>query len=137
MTMLKVGKMNEIADEMLKTQLQVIAFQELRWKGTRQINKPNYTLYYSCNPEKTGQMGTGFMIQNEIKKNILSFEPYNERLCKLRIKRKYNNLSIVSVHAPTEEKDEEEKEKLYEDLQKIHNKIPKTRHSYNYGRFKC
>jgi len=62
MTMLKVGKMNEIADEMLKTQLQVIALQELRWKGTGQINKSKYTLYYSCNPEKMGQMGTGFMI---------------------------------------------------------------------------
>jgi len=138
MTMLKVGKMNEIADEMLKTQLQVIALQELRWKGTGQINKPKYTLYYSCNPEKMGQMGTGFMIQNAIKKNILSFEPYNERLCKLRIKGEFNNLSIVSVHAPTEEKDEEEKEKFYEDLQKIHNKIPKHDIvSYNYGRFKC
>ena len=32
MTMLKVGRMNEIADEMLKTQLQVIALEELRWK---------------------------------------------------------------------------------------------------------
>jgi hypothetical protein len=29
------------------------------------------------------------------------------------------------VHALTEEKAEEEKEKFYEDLQKIHNKIPK------------
>ena len=32
MTMLKAGKMKEIADEMLKTQLQIIALQELRWK---------------------------------------------------------------------------------------------------------
>jgi len=99
MTMLKLGKMNEIADEMLKTQL-----QELRWKGTGQINKPKYTLYYSCYPEKTGQMGTGFMIRNEIKKNILSFEPYNERLCKLRIKGKFNNLSIVSVRTHRRER---------------------------------
>jgi len=52
MTMLKAGKMNEIADEMLKTQLQIIALQELKWKGVRQINKTKYTLYYSYNPEK-------------------------------------------------------------------------------------
>ena len=44
MTLLKTGKMNEIADEMSKTQLQVIALQELRWKGAGQINKPMYTL---------------------------------------------------------------------------------------------
>jgi len=125
MTMLKAGKMNKIADEMLKTQLQITALQELRWKGIRQINKTKYTLYYNCNPEKTGQLRTGFMVWNEIEMNILSFEPYNERLCKLWIKGKFNNLPIISVHAPTEEKTDEEKEKFHEDLQIVHNKIPK------------
>jgi NADH/NAD ratio-sensing transcriptional regulator Rex len=52
MTMLKTGKMYEIVDEMLKTQLQIIALQELRWKGVGKINKSKYTLYYSCNPPK-------------------------------------------------------------------------------------
>jgi hypothetical protein len=50
------------------------------------------------------------MIRNEIKNNILSFEIYNERMCKLRIKGRFNNLSIISAHAPTEEKTEEGKE---------------------------
>jgi len=48
MTLLKTGRMHEIADKMLKTQLQIIAPQELRWKGVRQINKTKYTLCYSC-----------------------------------------------------------------------------------------
>jgi len=89
--------------------LQIIALQELRWKGVGKINKINYTIYSSCNLENTGQIGTGFMIRNEIKKNILSFETYNERLCKLRIRRRFNNLSIIRAHAPTEEKTEEKK----------------------------
>ena len=38
MTLLKTRKMNEIADEMSKTQLQLIAVQELRWKRAGQIN---------------------------------------------------------------------------------------------------
>jgi len=120
MTMLKVGQMNEIAYEMLKTQLQ-IALQELRWKGFGQIDKTKYTFYYSCNLEKTGWLGTGFVIRNEIKKNILSFEPYSERICKLQ----FNNLSIISAHAFTEAKTDEEKGNFYEDLQTIHNKTPK------------
>ena len=41
------------------------------------------------------------------------------------MKGKLNNLSIISVHAPTEEKTDEEKEKFYEDLQIVQNKIPK------------
>jgi len=65
------------------------------------------------------------MIRNEIKMSILSFEPRNERLCKLRIIGRFNNLSIISAHTPTEEETDEEKEKFYEDLQIAHNKIPK------------
>jgi uncharacterized protein YggU (UPF0235/DUF167 family) len=34
-------------------------------------------------------------------------------------------LSIIRVHAPTKEKANEEMKKFYEDLQRIHNKIPK------------
>jgi len=59
------------------------------------------------------------MVRNEIKKNILSFEPYNQRLCKLQINGKFYNLSIISVHVPTEEKTDEKK-KFYEDLQIVH-----------------
>ena len=39
MTMLKPGKMNEITEQMLRTQLQIIALQEIRWKGHGQIKK--------------------------------------------------------------------------------------------------
>jgi hypothetical protein len=52
MTVLKTGRMNEIVDEMLETQLQITTLQELSWKGVGQINKTKYTLYYSCNREK-------------------------------------------------------------------------------------
>ena len=39
MTMLKPGKMKEIAEQMLPTRLQIIALQEIRWKGHGQIKK--------------------------------------------------------------------------------------------------
>ena len=39
MTMLQAGKMNEIADEMLKTQLQIVTLQELRMPETSIVKK--------------------------------------------------------------------------------------------------
>jgi exonuclease III len=58
-------------------------------------------------------------------KNIMGFEPINERICKLRLKGKYYNITIINIHTPTEEKDEDTKERFYAELQQIQEKVPK------------
>jgi exonuclease III len=77
--------MQEIADQIKNSQIKILALQEIRWKGYGQIRKKEYIMYYSCNPDKAGQNGTGFIIQKDLEKNIMSFEPVTDRLCKLRI----------------------------------------------------
>ena len=67
---------------------------------------------------RSGQLGTGFLIRKEMKKFIKGFEPVNERICKLRIRGKYCDLSLFSVHAPTEDKEEREKDVFYNELEK-------------------
>jgi exonuclease III len=88
MTMLKPGKMNEIAEQMLRTQLQITALQEIRRKGHGQI-KNTYSLYYSCSEQTTRYLGTGFMVKKEIEKNIMCFTPINERICKSDLKENF------------------------------------------------
>ena len=73
MTMLKPGKMNEIAEQMLSTQIQIIALQEIRWKGHGHIKKNKYSLYYSCFQQSMGQLRTGFMVKKEGEKNIITY----------------------------------------------------------------
>jgi hypothetical protein len=45
---------------------------------------------------------------------VIGFEPYNERLCKLRIKGKYNNITLIHAYAPAENHTEETKEHIYD-----------------------
>jgi exonuclease III len=104
MRMLKPGKMNEIAEQMLSTQIQITALQEIRWEGHGKIRKNKYSLYYSCSQQNSGQFGTGFMVRKEVEKNIMSFSPINERICTLRLKEKFHNITLINVHAPTEER---------------------------------
>jgi exonuclease III len=117
MTKLKPGNMHEIADQMLKTQLQIITLQEIKWKGSCQIKKDKYSLYYSCAQQNTGQLGTGFMVKREIAKNIISFQPYNEKICKLRMRGKYFNLTLINVQTPTKQ--------FYDDLQRVYESTAK------------
>jgi exonuclease III len=111
---LKSGKMQEIAEQMQNTTLQILALQEIRWKGYGHIKKKDYLLYYSCNPDSTGDLGTGFLVKKGTEKNILGFEPYNERMCKLRMRGKYHNLSLICVHTPTEDSVNTVKERFFE-----------------------
>jgi len=52
----------------------------------------------------------------KIQNHLINFELHNERLCKLRIKGKFNNITLINAHAPTEDKTEEIKEQLYDNL---------------------
>jgi len=73
-------------------------------------------LYYSGSSSKRGQAGTGFILLKKIQNYVIGLEPYNERLCKLRIKGKYNNITLINVYAPTEDHTEETKEHFYDNL---------------------
>jgi len=55
--------------------------------------------------------------------NLLDFELINEKICKIRIKLKYYNLTI-STHSPTEEKEEAVKDEFYNSLEKVCDTIP-------------
>ena len=49
------------------------------------------------------------MIKKEIEKNIMYFKPINEKICTIKLNGKFHNITLINVHAPTEEKAEEKK----------------------------
>jgi exonuclease III len=60
-----------------------------------------------------------------LKKSILEFEPFNARMCKLRIKVKLYNTTMINAYDPTESAPEEQKEQFYEDLNRCCDQTPK------------
>ena len=122
-TMMQPGKMQEIANEMIRNKIDVLALQEMWWQGQRRINKHEYTVLYSRPENRKGQLGTSFMITLPMRKSLLEFETVNERICRIRIKGRYRNITIISTHAPMEEKEEYEKEELYDRLEEIYNNV--------------
>jgi hypothetical protein len=54
-------------------------------------------LMYSGNESNT--FGTGFIINRKYKQAIMNFEAVDERICSLRMRRKFNNFTIILVRA--------------------------------------
>ena len=52
-----------------------------------------------------------------MEKYILNFEPVSDRICRLQIKGKPYNTTIINVYAPTEEMEDQVKEMFYVQLQ--------------------
>ena len=89
------------------------------------INKKNFSVIYSGPENRRGQYGTGFIILRKVKESILEWEPVNDRLCRIKIRGKFSNLTIISAYAPTEDKGEEEKVEFYNKLERICSRVPK------------
>ena len=105
-TVVQPGKMQEMASEMIRNKTDVLALQEMCWKGQGRIDKHEYTVLYSEPENRTGQLGTGFMITSPMRSSLLEFEAVNYRICRIRIKGRYRNVKIISTDAPTEDKEE-------------------------------
>ena len=52
-----------------------------------------------------GLAGTGFFLMKKIQKYTIKFQLHNERLYKIRLKRKLNNIALINAYATTEDKD--------------------------------
>uniref|UniRef100_A0A8D8XBG1 Craniofacial development protein 2 n=1 Tax=Cacopsylla melanoneura TaxID=428564 RepID=A0A8D8XBG1_9HEMI len=89
--------MQEVADEMLKYNFDLLAVQEIRWQGQGRIDKKDFSLIYSGPNMKTGLFGTGFLINKTVRGSILDYQTVNDRICKIRLKGKFRNVSIVSL----------------------------------------
>lgn len=95
----------------------------MRWKVSGILDIGNgYNII--CSAAKGGQYGTGFIISSECKSAIMDFKPVNERIVTVRVRGKFGNISICSVHAPIEDEEGEEKDIFYAQLQRVIDDMP-------------
>ena len=54
-----------------------------------------------------------------------NFEPVDEHICYLRLKGKFFIITIICVHAPTEDNDDMVKSSYYDRIDRVYQTIPK------------
>lgn len=123
-TMMKTGKMEEIAKEIEKYNIDITAVQEVRWSKQGEITRKGFVFLYS-GEEKGGNNGVGFYVAKKLRNTIVDFKPVNHRIAVLRLKMKEKLITMVNIYAPTEVTEPMEKDQFYETLEKICEEIPR------------
>jgi hypothetical protein len=55
---------------------------------------------------------------------VKNFTPINKRLCIIRLKDRFFNYSLINIHAPTNDSEEEAKDQFYEQLERANAACP-------------
>ncbi|KAL4103878.1 hypothetical protein QTP88_019213 [Uroleucon formosanum] len=125
-TLYKSGAVHNIVNEVEKYKVKLTALQEIRWTNTGTININETTIFYgSCTEQR--QLGTGFSVHKDLVPAVEEFKDINSRMSVLTIEAQWFDISFVNVHAPTEDKSQDEKEAFYEQLESALNLIPSNR----------
>jgi hypothetical protein len=118
------GASDILAQELEKYKMDVVALQETRWPLAGRINARKYFIYYSGSEENRYYGGVGFAVNKKIAESVISFEAKGERMCNIRLRGKFKNISIISFYAPTEEAEDDVKDHFYELLEEQVEKLP-------------
>ena len=124
LTLLRTGGLRLLTDALKTTKINIAAVQETRWPGTNLLTSREYKFYYSGKTDGPREFGTGFVVLGEARHAVIGFSPVDERLCTLRIRGKFFNITLINAHAPTEDKDDDVKDAFYEKLQAVYNQAP-------------
>jgi len=96
----------------------------MRGKGI--VIKENFMVLYSGHKSGKHEVRAGFYVSRHSINNLLDFEPVNERICKIMVKLKHYNLTLISTNAPKEETNEVAEEEFYSCLEKVCDAFPNS-----------
>ncbi|GFS10986.1 craniofacial development protein 2 [Elysia marginata] len=103
----------------------VIGLSEVRWTGFGETTLVDGHKIWFSGEETTHQYGVAFLVRKEIANCIISATPISSRLISIRLAAKPHNITAIQVYAPTSDHEDDEVEKLYEDLDNSIAKVPK------------
>ena len=110
--------MENLKEEMKKSEVSVLGVSEVRWKGQGEIRSGDYTVYYSGG--ERAERGVAVVVHKSIVRSVVKKIVCNDRIIAIKLKAEPVNVFIIQVYMPTSEYEDDEVEKLCDTTEEIH-----------------
>jgi endonuclease/exonuclease/phosphatase family metal-dependent hydrolase len=122
--MYRAGLLRAVAEQIPKYKLDLVGVQEVRWDrdGTEPIGE--YIFFYGKGNE-SHELGTGFIIHKRIMSAGKRVEFVSDRMSYMILRGRWCNIIVLNVHALTEDKIHDIKDRFNEELEQVFGKFPK------------
>lgn len=117
-SLLKTGKQKELELFLQKNQIQILAVQETRFLDENVVDTQHYRIYKGKPAvrimKNMPMFGTAFYVKKYIIDSIIGFKSKSERMSMLTIKCKNKNYTLINCHAPINEDNRRNPQKVNE-----------------------
>ena len=100
----RAGSLTAAASELAKYKFDLVGVQDVRWDNGGTVRAGDYNFFYGKGNENH-QLGTGFFfVHQTIVSALKGVEFVSDRMSYIVLRGRWNNIIVLNVHAPSEEK---------------------------------
>ena len=109
------GKLEVVKQEMARMNVDILESSELKWTGMGEFNSDDHYIY-CCGQGSLRGNGVAILVNKTVQNIVLGCNLENDRMISIHVQGKPFNITVIQVHARTNNAEEAEAEWFYEDL---------------------
>ena len=118
------SKLEVVKQEMVRLNVNILGISELKWTRMGDFNSDEHYIYY-CGQESLRRNGVAIMVNKRVRNAVLGCNLKKDRMISVHFQGKPFSITVIQFYAPTNNAEEAEVERFYEDLQDLLELTPK------------